>query len=67
MKRLAFALLAATALVLTGCNQGGTDDTYGTSGGSDSGMNRTNSSQNPNPSQNQPAQPQPTQPTQPQP
>ena len=39
MKKLLLIAGAAAALVLAGCNQGGTSDQYGTSGGSASSTN----------------------------
>jgi hypothetical protein len=45
MKRLILALGVGAALILAGCNKGGTSDQYGTSSGNASG-NTSNSMQN---------------------
>ena len=42
MKRLILIASAAAALVLAGCNQGGTSDQYGTSSGSATSSNAVN-------------------------
>lgn len=42
MKKILLIAGAAAALILTGCNQGGTSDQYGTSNGSASSSNSVN-------------------------
>lgn len=52
MKKLILILGAAAALILAGCNKGGTSDQYGTSSGSANSSNSV-----PNASSNSPANP----------
>jgi protein involved in sex pheromone biosynthesis len=44
MKKLLIILGAASALILAGCNQGGTSDQYGTSSGTANSSNSIHSS-----------------------
>lgn len=46
MKKLFVILGAATALILAGCNQGGTSDEYGTSSGANNSSNAVHSTSN---------------------
>jgi len=54
MKKILLIAGAAAALILTGCNQGGTSDQYGTSNG---GANSSNSVNNAHTSSNAPVTP----------
>jgi outer membrane lipoprotein SlyB len=52
MKKVILILGAAAALVLAGCNQGGTSDQYGTSSGSATSSNSVHNGANNNSNSN---------------
>jgi len=47
MKKMLLIAGAAAALILTGCNQGGTSDQYGTSSGTAASSNSVNNAHTP--------------------
>jgi len=57
MKKLFLIAGAAAALVLAGCNQGGTSDQYGTSSGNGANSNSVNNAHSGAASSNSPANP----------